>query len=84
MKNLLTKASDPYLALLAYRATPLQNGYSQAELLMGRRIHTTVPALPTLLHPALPDDNVLETKEREKRGTTQNPSTRDTWYRVAE
>ena len=67
VKNLLTKASDPYLALLAYRATPLQNGYSPAELLMGRRLRTTVPALPTLLHPVLPDYNVLEAKEREKR-----------------
>ncbi|KAG1924658.1 protein NYNRIN-like [Pimephales promelas] len=67
MKNLLTKASDPYLALLAYRATPLQNGYSPAELLMGRHLRTTVPALPALLTPVLPDYNALEAKEREKR-----------------
>ncbi|KAJ8355031.1 hypothetical protein SKAU_G00225980 [Synaphobranchus kaupii] len=67
VKNLLTKASDPYLALLAYRATPLQNGYSPAKLLMGRRLRTTVPALPTLMDPVLPDYNALETKEREKR-----------------
>ncbi|KAJ7988618.1 hypothetical protein DPEC_G00311080 [Dallia pectoralis] len=34
---------------------------------MGRRLRTTVPALPTLLDPVLPDYNVLEAKEREKR-----------------
>ena len=67
VKNLLTTAPDPYLALLAYRATPLQNGYSPAELLMRRRLRTTVPALPTLLNPVLPDYNALEAKEKEKR-----------------
>jgi len=31
IKSLLKKAHDPYHALLAYRATPLSNGYSPAQ-----------------------------------------------------
>lgn len=32
IKKLLDKSADPYLALMAYRATPLKLGYSPAEL----------------------------------------------------
>lgn len=67
VKNLLRKAVDPHLALLAYRATPLQNGYSPAQLLMGRRLRTTVPILPSLLDPALPDSVVVTRREKERR-----------------
>ncbi|KAK7146442.1 hypothetical protein R3I93_014019 [Phoxinus phoxinus] len=38
---------------------------------MGRRLRTTVPALPTLLNPVLPDYYALEAKEREKRGNDE-------------
>ena len=32
VKSLLKKEEDPFLALLAYRSTPLQNGYSPADI----------------------------------------------------
>ena len=35
VKSVLNKATDLYLALLSYRTTPIQHGYSRSELLMG-------------------------------------------------
>ena len=35
VKQLLETDSDPYLAMFAYRSTPLENGYGPSELLMG-------------------------------------------------
>ncbi|XP_060798261.1 uncharacterized protein K02A2.6-like [Neoarius graeffei] len=67
IKELLRKEANPYLALLSYRATPLQNGYSPSQLLMGRRLRTTVPTLPALLDPALPDSQAVAQKENLKR-----------------
>ena len=44
MKGLLKKEGNPYLALLAYRSTLLPNGYSPAELLMNRKLRTSIPS----------------------------------------
>ena len=51
-KQVQERSGDPYLALLNCRATPLPwCGLSQAELLMGRRLRTSIPQTDELLIP---------------------------------
>ena len=67
MKALLNKCDDEYLALLNYRNTPLQNGYSPAQLSMNRRLKTRVPCLKEELMPKVPDLILLRKREKEYR-----------------
>ena len=39
---------------ISYWATPLANGYSSAELLIGRKLCSTIPMLPEMYKPNLP------------------------------
>lgn len=73
VKNLFKKNIDPSLALMEYRATPLQNGYSPAELLFGRKIRTMMPIASSSLIPKVADGKNLRRKE-EKRRSDQKES----------
>ena len=66
-KSLLKKEKDPTKGLLAYRSTPLACGHSPAELLMGRKIRTTVPTFHINLAPSWPDIDKLRQKEAESK-----------------
>ena len=58
----MLRSSDRYDALLAYRTTPLENGYSPAELLFSRRLKTSVPIKSTQRQPSLVDQHVFKTR----------------------
>ena len=49
---------------MAYRSTPLHNGYSPSELLMGRKIRTRVPVHEKQLKPKWPNLNKIKQKEQ--------------------
>jgi transposase InsO family protein len=68
IKELLEKAKDPYIALLSYRTTPLQNGYSPSQLSMGRHLRNNLPMLPRNLQPSWPNQEAVQKKEETYRG----------------
>ena len=67
VKSILKKEKDPAKALLAHRSSPLACGYSPSELLMGRRIRTSIPVFHTQLTPKWPDMKRLQATEAEPR-----------------
>lgn len=56
---------------MAYRATPLSNGHSPAELLMGRRLRTTIPIIPSSLQPGWTNIQQLRQEEKENKRRQQ-------------
>jgi transposase InsO family protein len=66
VKSILYKCSDPYLAMLSYRTTPLDNGFTPSELLMGRHLQNSVPApVEALVKRTNPDIASKEQAQRE-------------------
>ncbi|XP_022795072.1 uncharacterized protein K02A2.6-like [Stylophora pistillata] len=82
MKMIINKSRDEYLALLTYRDTPLHNGYSPAQISMGRKLRTRIPCHPDELLPQAPDYDQVKKKEREYR--TKVKSYYDLRHRIVE
>ena len=60
-----TLKDDSYLALLTQRTTPLLNGLSPSQLLMGRRLRTRLPVITSTLQPGVQERDIQKAKERE-------------------
>ena len=71
VKKLLTKSEDPYQRLLSYRSAPLSNGYSPAELLMGRQLRSLVSTTPATLLPKRVPYREVQVKEQVQREKTK-------------
>lgn len=69
-KKILLKSDDINLGLLAYRTTPLENGFSPAEMMFSRQIKSTVPVHPNELGTCIHDGQIqlkeLELKNKQK------------------
>lgn len=50
---------------MAYRAIPLEHGYSPAQLLMGRNLRTSLPQSSSQLTPKWPDLEAFRRKDEE-------------------
>ena len=74
--TVLKKSGDPYKALLAYRSTPLQMGYSPSQLLMGRVLRSTVPTTRAQRDRKVPD--LSEVRARDKRNKARQKRKHDT------
>ena len=67
VKSFLKKSGDPYKALLAYRSTPLQIGFSPSQLLMGRVLRSTVPTTRSQREPQVPDLTTVRARDKQSK-----------------
>lgn len=76
IKQLLKKATyskwDPYLALLSYGVALLECGLSPAELLMNRKLHTTLPCHTDIMENAEIQTKLQNIKQKQKQHVKQS------------
>ena len=64
----ILKQSDPFLALMSYRATPhTSTGVSPCQLMMGREIRTLLPTLESSLKPVLSSHEAVTRKDEQSK-----------------
>ena len=63
--RLFDKCPDLHLALLVYRSTTLEQGYSPVQLLMSRNLRKTAPVHPCKLKPEVITPERLSKKDSE-------------------
>ena len=71
IKKLWMGGGDPYLALLSYRATPIAGGLSPAELLMGRKLKTTLPTTDKSLQPSWKGTDSFRKQDMERKAKSK-------------
>ena len=66
----ILRQDDPFIALMAYRSTPIMpTGVSPCQLLMGRQINTRLPTLQGNLLPQWPDLSKVRTVDEKAKAT---------------
>nr|CAH7731836.1 unnamed protein product [Callosobruchus chinensis] len=80
-KNLIKKGGDMYLSLLDYRTTPLENGFSPAELMFNHKIRSHLPVLPKVLNQKVDTSPIFRREERYRNKMSNNYNKR---HRVKE
>ena len=80
VKAMLKKSVDPYGALLAYRTTSLECGYSPAQLLMGRQLWTSIPVMASTLQRRWDESKQL--RDRQENIKTRQTVDYDRYHRA--